>query len=225
MRARSGGSIALVVAAVVAPTGLPASATAQDRGMALLQQASARYARVATLCADYVQQLLNPLLGQERTARGRLCQARPNLFAMRFTDPAGDVLVVDGASIWYYLPSSDPKQAFRAPVEQGTGGRDFHREFLERPEEKYTVTYEGDESVAGASTYRLRLVPRTRQSYRAAVLWIEQGTSLLRQIRVEEENGNRRTITLSGIQFDVAPPAGFFVFTPPPGVLVGDVSR
>ena len=192
--------------------------------MALLQQASARYAPVSTLCADFVQHLLNPLLEQERTARGRLCQARPNLFGMRFTEPAGDLLVVDGASFWYYLPSSDPKQAFRAPVERARG-QDFHREFLENPEQKYAVTYEGDETVAGASTHRLRLVPKTRQSYRAAILWIEQGTSLLRQIRLEEENGNRRTITLSAIQFDVTPPPGFFVFTPPAGVTVGDVPR
>jgi len=57
------------------------------------------------------------------------------------------------------------------------------------------------------------------------VLWIEQGTSLLRQIRLEEESGNVRTITLSNIQFDVAPPAGWFVFVRPPGVTTMDVPR
>ncbi len=209
---------AAVAVAMMAGAAWPVAA--QDRGMVLLQEAAARYAPVSTLCANFVQQLAVPLLGDERTARGRLCQARPNLFAMRFTDPAGDVLVVDGESVWYYLPSSDPKQAFRAPVERGTGGSDFHREFLQDPELKYTVTYEGAESLAGANTHRLRLVPKARASYRAAVLWIEQGTSLLRQIRLEEENGNRRTITLSGIEFDVDAPSGWFVFTPPAGVLV-----
>jgi chaperone LolA len=209
----------LLIAAVVRGAG------AQDRGMALLEEAAARYAPVSTLCADFVQHFVNPLLGSERTARGRLCQARPNLFAMHFTDPVGDLLVVDGTSVWYYMPSNDPKQAFRAPQENGTGGQDFHREFLDSPRSKYTVTYEGEEQVEGASTHRLRLVPRTRTSYRAAVLWLEEGTSLLRQFRLEEENGNRRTITMSDIQFDIAPPAGFFTFTPPRGVTVGDVPR
>ncbi len=195
---------------------------AQERGMALLQEASTRYARVSTVCADFVQHLLVPLLDQERSARGRLCQARPNLFAMRFTDPAGDVLVIDGTTFWYYLPSSDPKQAFRAPVERA-GGQDFHREFLEAPETKYTVTFEGTEPMGGATTHRLRLVPKSRASYRAAVLWIEQSTHLLRQFRLEEENGNRRTVALSNIQFDVTPPSGFFVFTPPTGVTTLDV--
>jgi chaperone LolA len=204
------------------------AASAQDggdtRGMALLEQAAARYARVSTLCADFQQGLVVPLLEQERNARGRLCQARPNLFAMRFTEPAGDVVVIDGTTFWYYMPSNDPRQAFRAPAERA-GGQDFHREFLESPRSKYTVTYEGQEQVDGASTHRLRLVPRARASYRAAVLWLEEGTSLLRQIRVEEENGNRRTITLSDIQFDVTPPAGFFTFTPPAGVTTLDVQR
>jgi outer membrane lipoprotein-sorting protein len=144
---------------------------------------------------------------------------------MRFSDPAGDLLVVDGTSVWYYMPSNDPKQAFRAPVERGTGGQDFHREFLENPRTKYTVTYEGEEVVDGASTHRLRLIPRARASYRAAILWLEDETSLLRQFRLEEENGNRRTITMSDIQFDAAVPSGFFVFSPPAGVTVGDVPR
>lgn len=214
-------SVAVLAASAGAAAGQSGGA---DRGMALLEEAAARYAGVSTLCADFVQHHVNPLLEQERTGRGRLCQGRPNLFAMRFTEPAGDLVVVDGTSFWYYMPSNDPKQAFRAPAERA-GGQDFHREFLENPREKYTVTYEGAETVAGAATHRLRLVPRTRTSYRAAVLWLEEEASLLRQIRVEEENGNRRTITLSDIQFDVTPPAGFFTFTPPAGVTVGDVSR
>jgi outer membrane lipoprotein-sorting protein len=215
------GALLAVVCGVQAAS---AQDSGQTRGMALLEEAAARYAGVSTLCADFVQSHVNPLLEQERSGSGRLCQARPNLFAMRFTRPAGDVVVVDGTTFWYYLPSNDPKQAFRAPAERA-GGQDFHREFLESPRSKYTVTYEGEEQVDGASTHRLRLVPRERASYRSAVLWLEDGTSLLRQIRVEEENGNRRTITMSRIELDATPPAGFFSFTPPAGVTTLDVQR
>jgi chaperone LolA len=198
----------------------PPTLVAQERGMEILQGASRRYAPVRTLCADFVQHLRVPLLEQERTARGRLCQARPNLFAMRFTDPTGDLVVVDGEFMWYYTPSTDDRQAFKSPVAQGTRGQDFHREFLEDPELKYDVTYEVAEDVDGSRTHRLRLRPKQPSSYRAAVLWIEERTSLLRAIRIVEENGNERTLNLRNIEFDVAPPAGWFSFTPPPGVLV-----
>jgi chaperone LolA len=199
-------------------TQLPAAA--QDRGMGILQQAARRYAPVETLCADFVQHLRVTLLDQEETARGRLCQERPNLFAMRFTEPAGDVIVVDGESMWYYMPSNDAQQVFRFPVARGTGGLDFHREFLRDPESKYDVTYESADEVGGTPTHRLRLRPKQPTSYRAAVLWIEQGTSILRVIRLEEENGNERTINLRDIAFGASPSEGFFAFTPPPGALV-----
>jgi outer membrane lipoprotein-sorting protein len=215
---------AALSAAALAAFGGGGEASAQDQATALLEDAAARYTRVSTLCADFVQNLVVPLLEQERTASGRLCQARPNLFAMRFSQPAGDVVVIDGTTFWYYFHSNDPRQAFRAPAERA-GGQDFHREFLDNPLGKYAATYEGEEQVGGAATHRLRLIPRARASYRAAVLWLEDGTSLLRQIRIEEENGSRRTITLSSIEFDVTPPAGFFTFTPPASVTTLDVQR
>ncbi|HUF76998.1 MAG TPA: outer membrane lipoprotein carrier protein LolA, partial [Longimicrobiales bacterium] len=178
------------------------------------------YAPVRSLCADFVQLLRVPLLGDETTARGRLCQQRPDLFAMRFTEPAGDLVVVDGEFMWYYMPSNDAKQYFKFPIERGTGGLDFHREFLESPEEKYDVTYEAADEVGGTPTHRLRLRPRQPASYRAAVLWIERETSILRVFRLEEENGSERTINLRDVQLGASPPAGFFEVTPPPGVLV-----
>lgn len=215
-------AFALVVTLVAVALGgvTPTPAAAQDRGMEILQGASRRYAPVRSLCADVVQHLRVPLLDQEHTARGRLCQARPNLFGMRFTDPAGDLVVVDGQFMWYYTPSTDDQQVFKFPVAQGTRGQDFHREFLEDPELKYDVAYESADDLSGTQTHRLRLRPKQPTSYRSAVLWIEQSTSLLRVIRLEEENGNERTINLRNIEFDVAPPAGWFTFTPPPGVLV-----
>jgi outer membrane lipoprotein-sorting protein len=212
-RASCAAGAALLLALVQLP------AAAQD-GMEILQQASRRYAPVTSLCADFVQHLRVPLLGQEETARGRLCQQRPNLFAMRFTEPAGDVIVVDGESMWYYMPSNDAKQVFRFPVDRGTQGLDFHREFLQDPELKYDVTYESADEIAGTATHRLRLRPKEPTSYRAAVLWIERDTSVLRVIRLEEENGNERTINLRDVAFGASPTQGFFAFTPPPGALV-----
>ena len=139
---------------------------------------------------------------------------------MRFTDPEGDVIVADGESVWYYVPSNDDKQAFRGSIDQSVGGPDFHREFLHEPETKYEVTYEAADEVAGIETHRLSLVPLERTSYRSAVLWLDQQGLVLRQVRITEENGNERTITLRGVDLDAAVPVDWFSFTPPPGVLV-----
>jgi outer membrane lipoprotein-sorting protein len=198
----------------------PTAGVGQNRALDILHSASARYAGVETLCADFTQELLVPLLGATRTGTGRLCQGRPNLFAMRFDVPAGDVIVVDGAYTWVYFPSNDHRTVLRTSADRAAGGRDFHREFLERPEARYDVTYEKSEVVEGRSTHRLRMVPRAPSSYRAAVVWIDEGEPVLRRLRLEEENGNVRTVTLSGVGFGEAPGDGWFSFTPPPGALV-----
>jgi chaperone LolA len=184
-----------------------------------METASARYREASSLCADFTQHLSVPLLGDERTGRGRLCQQRPDRFAMRFTDPAGDAVVVDGTWVWVYYPSMDAKQVLRFPMAATPGGFDFHREFLEDWASKYRVTLEGAETVAGRPTQRLRLVPKAGATYQAAVVWIEAG-GLLRQVRVEEENGSVRTVTLTSVEMGATPPAGWFTFTPPRGAQV-----
>lgn len=207
----------LVAMALFAAT----DAAAQEAAaLSILEGASARWSEASTLCADFTQHLSVPLLGDERTGRGRLCQQRPDRFAMRFTDPPGDAVVVDGTWVWVYYPSMDDKQVLRFPVAQSPGGFDLHREFLERPAEKYRATLEGEETVEGRRAHRIRLVPRAAAAYQAAVVWIDAGDRTLRRVRVEEENGSVRTVTLTAVQMGAAPPAGWFTFTVPPGAQV-----
>lgn len=198
----------------------PSDVTAQDEGLKILNETAVRYSAVEAICADFTQHVQVPLLGSERTGTGRLCQAAPNLFAMRFDYPAGDLVVVDGTFAWVYFPSNDEKTVLKTSADRSAGGRDFHREFLEDPNAKYEVTYESAEELEKWSTHRLRMVPKHRMSYRSATVWIDQGTPVLRRIRMEEANGNVRTITLENIGFDINPGADYFAFTPPPGALV-----
>jgi outer membrane lipoprotein-sorting protein len=198
----------------------PAAALGQNPGLDVLHRAADRYESVETLCADFTQHLLVPLLGTERNGSGRLCQGRPNLFGMRFDDPPGDLIVVDGEHAWVYFPSNDPKTALRTSADRSAGGRDFHREFLVDPETKYEVDYEGVESLDGRRAHRIRMRPKLPSSYRSATLWIDEEAPVLRRLRLEEENGNVRTITLANVGFGEVPEVGWFTFTPPPGVLV-----
>jgi len=50
-------------------------------------------------------------------------------------------------------------------------------------------------------------------------VWVEEG-GVVRRVRVEEENGSVRTVTLANVEIGVKPPAGWFTFTPPAGVRV-----
>jgi outer membrane lipoprotein carrier protein len=214
--------------AALAPLGLaallPIGAAAQAAGndpvaAALMEAAAARYRNTASLCSDFTQHLSVPLLGQDQTGRGRFCSQRPDRFALRFTEPPGDLVVGDGTWVWAYYPSVDARQVLRFPAARAPGGFDFYREFLEGWSDKYRATSEGAETVAGRATRRLRLVPLSSAAYLAVVVWIE-ADGVLRRIRVEEENGSVRTVTLTSADMGQPPPASWFTFTPPRGAQV-----
>jgi len=207
--------------ALPGPARPEAPATPADDAIAVIERAGARYQQAGAVCADFVQELVVPLLGEKRTSRGLLCQQRPNLFTMRFTDPDGDRIVADGQYLWHYTPSTDRGQVVRIPLAAGAhGALDFHREFLENPAEKYVTRLEGQETVAGNATHRILLRPRQPSGYREAVLWIDVRSSLVRRVEIREENGSVKTITLSSIELGATPPTDAFRFTPPPGTQI-----
>ena len=213
--------VGLVVAALlgVLPRAGGAQATAADPAATLMEAASVRYQGAASVCSDFVQRLVVPLLGQDQTGKGRFCSQRPDKFALRFTEPPGDLVVGDGTWVWAYYPSMDAKQVLRFPAARAPGGFDFYREYFEGWAAKYRVTLEGAETVAGRATRRLRLVPRAGAAYQAVVVWLE-ADGVLRQVRVEEENGSVRTVTLTSADMGAVPPASWFTFAPPRGAQV-----
>ena len=231
-RTRAGGSVyhapmiqtprTIALAALMA-VALPACATAQAPDpFDVLDRAAERYRSAGSLCADFHQELTVPLLDQRKEGRGELCQARPDRFAMRFSEPEGDVVLVDGDHLWVYYPSQDRTQVIRAPVALSTGGSglDFHREFLENPRQKYEARWEGTEEIGGVATDRVVLTPREKARYRKAEVWIGRERSLVRRVQIHDENGSVRTVHLSDIRLDPSIPAGTFAFTPPAGTQV-----
>ena len=215
-RART--ALALLVG--VGAPGLAPDAGAAQEAMAVLEHAAEAYEAVNTVCAEFVQVLEVPLLSQENRGDGALCQRRPNLFSMRFSDPDGDAVVADGEFFWIYYRSINPEQVLRLPLDPTRGGMDFYREFLDRPREKYDATIEGREEVTGRETVRIALVPRMERGYRQARVWIDPQAGTIRRVEISEENGNVRTVTLDRIRTDPGVGAEVFQFDVPPGVTV-----
>jgi outer membrane lipoprotein carrier protein len=114
---------------------------AQDPGP-ILERAGAAYRTVSTLSADFVQVVVNPLLGTPDTTYGTLYLMRPNHFAMRFIAAKGDRIVADGRHLWLYTPSTTPGQVLRRPIPESGGlGPNLMGQFVERPTERYHARY------------------------------------------------------------------------------------
>jgi outer membrane lipoprotein-sorting protein len=188
----------------------------QDDGATVLQRASSAYANIRSLKADFVMQYTNPLLRQQTTSRGTLYQRRPDRIALRFTDPAGDVILSDGQFYWIYYPSVDAQQVIRCPTsEGGEQGVDLQAQFVGDPVRRFRYTLHGQESVGGRSAHVLTLEPRERVEYRALKVWLDTRDSLARRFEITEQNNTVRRFDLSDFEVNVGIPDATFRFTPP----------
>ena len=177
------------------------------------------------MCADFEQVIEVRLVRRTVESEGRVCQQRPNLFSMRFTDPEGDMVISDGAHFWVYYPSIDEEQVVRQPVAQSPGRHDFFREFLDDPAGKYTVEDGGTEMVNGRECRVVSLTPRAGASYRGARLWLDAESDVIHRLELHEENGNLRTVTLGNTVFSSALDPDLFVFEVPEGARVKGPGR
>jgi outer membrane lipoprotein-sorting protein len=211
------------LAAVVAALGAPRPGVAQDP-FAIVGRAGRIYRNLTSLQADFVQILEDRAQGDTLTGRGTVAQAGNNYFAMRFTEPPGEAIVVDGKYIWTYTPSTSGNQVTRSPVPSDPiYGVNLLAKVLDRPQERYEATYVKRDTVGTVATDVVELVPTSASGpFRKARLWIGVDDALPRRIELDESPGFRRILTLSRIR----PNAGYdrktFVFEVPPGARVID---
>lgn len=187
---------------------------------AIVKRAAAAYGNVRSMKANFTQTLVNPLLNRRITSRGTIYQQRPDKFLMKFSDPAGDVIVSDGSSFWIYYPSSDPKQVMKAPASSGAGAVDLQAQFLGDTERRFTAKLNGTEQVDGRAAHVVTLTPKGEEGYRALKVWVDQKDHLVRRFEITDLNNATRLINLSGVQINVPLEAGLFRFTPPQGARI-----
>jgi outer membrane lipoprotein carrier protein len=208
-------------AALLAALLTPASLVAQD-APAALARAERAYRALRTVRAEFEQTITNPMLGAPEVSRGTLYLAPPDRFAMRFVEPAGDRIVVDGRWLWAYTPSTVPGQVIRQPMPTaGTATPNLFAQFVDRPLERYEATYAGRDVVAGDSVELVTLVPTTTDMpFRSATIAISLKTGWLRRLVIAETSRQRRTLVLTSFSPNVAIPPAEVAFTVPRGVKV-----
>ncbi|HYT05499.1 MAG TPA: outer membrane lipoprotein chaperone LolA [Gemmatimonadales bacterium] len=190
----------------------------------ILDHASQTYQTIASLSADFVQIVANPMIGSPDTTHGRMYQLRPSRFAMRFTQPKGDRIVADGRYLWLYTPSTAPGQVIRSRIpEYGATGPNLIGQFVEHPRERYTARYLRADSLAGGMADVVALKPRKAdRPYTEAVIWVGREDGLVRRLEITETSGQQRTVILANLKVNTGVPGREVTFSPPAGVRVVD---
>jgi outer membrane lipoprotein carrier protein len=196
---------------------------AQDAG-AVIGRAAKVYRSLASLQANFVQVIDNPMIDSAESS-GTLVQAGPVKLAMRFTDPPGEAIMIDGQHVWVYTPSTVPGQVIRMAVPSGgpAYGYNLLAWFLDRPAERYKASYVRKERLNDRATDVIELVPAVPDlPFEKAVIWLDQESALPRRLEIHEQSGATRTLNLSKIRVNAQVPDRTFTFQVPSGVRVVD---
>lgn len=214
------GRLLVLLSLLAAPI---AAADAQDAG-AIVGRSSRVYRSLSSLKADFVQVIDNPMIDSAES-RGTLVQAGADKLAMRFSDPPGEAILIDGRSVWIYTPSTTPGQVIRTAVPSGgpVYGYNMLGWLLDRPAERYTASYVRADKLDGRSVDVVQLVPAVPDlPFERAVLWLDRGDGLPRRLEITEHSGAGRTLTLSKVRVNQSVPDRTFTFAVPSGVRVVD---
>ena len=131
---------------------------AQDAA-AIVNRSARAYAATSSLRADFIQRIEDSMIGTY-DSRGKLLQAGENKLSMRFTDPDGDAIIVDGRQVWVYTPSTAPGQVIRMPIPTGaTYGLNVLSWILDRPSERYRMRFLRSDVVNGRAADVVELIP------------------------------------------------------------------
>jgi len=198
-------------------------AQAQDAGE-IIGRAARVYRSLASLQADFVQVIDNPMIDSAES-KGTLVQAGDAKLAMRFTEPAGEAIVIDGKHVWIYTPSTVPDQVLRLKVPSGgpAYGYNLLAWFLDRPAERYKPTYVRTERLAGRTTDVIKLVPAVPDlPFTQAVIWLDREDALPRRLEILEQSGATRTLRLVRLRTNERVTDRTFAFKIPAGARVVD---
>jgi outer membrane lipoprotein carrier protein len=197
--------------------------SAQDP-VAIVRRAGATYRTLTSLQADFVQVIQDAQLGDTLKSTGTLYQAGPSSFAMRFSDPPDEAIVIDGKYVWLYTPSTTPGQVIRMRMETDpVYGANLLAKLLDRPAERYRAAWLRSDTVGGRRVEVVSIVPLAENpNFSKAVLWLDAEAALPRQIELEESPGVRRILTLSHLRTNAPIDKTLFEFRVPKGVRVVD---
>ncbi len=198
----------------------PQDEASAQQGATVLKRASAAYSTTKSMRADFVQRRENPLLNSTIVSRGTLFQRDPDRFALKFSQPAGDLIVGDGRYFWLYYPSVDRKQVLRAPAGQGAGAVDLQSQFIGDPLTRFTHVYHGTQKMDGRTVHVLTLTPRRDAGYQTLKVWVDGTDYLVRRFQITEPTGTLVEFQLNNLTVNPALGNDLFRFTPPAGATI-----
>lgn len=205
-------SLVLVVmaAAMAAAPQARAGDAAADRAAG--ERVERHLERLDTLRAEFAQQLFDAGGELRDESQGTVALARPGRFRWDYRQPAGQLLVSDGLSVWLY--DADLEQVTVRPVGESLSHTPA---MLLAGKGRAADTFEARDGGRADGLEWVVLTPRRSDAEFSSVRLGFRDRDLVR-LDLEDRLGQTTRITFSRIERNPALPPALFTFVPPPGV-------
>jgi outer membrane lipoprotein-sorting protein len=166
---------------------------------------------VKTLTAHFTETTTSSLLTRPLVSRGRLAVERPARVVLRYTEPEGHVVLIDGNRMTTSWPSSNLRRTVDIATAQGRVQKYFVKGTAAELRDQFDI--EEHDGGDRPGTYHVTMVPKRRQIREGLArldLWVVRSTLLLDAMRMTFANGDTKMMAFDEVVPNVALEPGTF---------------
>lgn len=177
----------------------------------LYERGQKQNAGLRTLTASFTETSTSALLARPLVERGIVYVERPSRVALRYSDPAARVIIIDGDR----MSVSWPAAAIDTVKDIAASQRRIQKYFVDSSAKELRSHFDvaAKEADDRPATYLVTMVPKRKQILEGITrleLWIDRTSLLLAAMRMTFPSGETKTMTFADVKVNVGiDPAAF----------------
>jgi len=168
-------------------------------------------AAIKTLTAQFTEVTSSSLLTRQLVSHGRLAVERPGRVVLRYTQPEGRLVLIDGNRMTLSWPSHNVRQSTDIGTAQGRVQKYFVNGTAAELRRQFDI--EEHDRTDRPGTYHVTMVPKRKQireSLTRLDLWVMRSTLLLDAMRMTFANGDTKKMSYEEVVPNAALEPGTF---------------
>ena len=167
----------------------------------LFKEGQAKNGGLKTLTASFVETTTSTLLTRPLVSSGTLAVERPSRIVLRYAQPDGRVVLIDGDTLTMSWPSKNVRQS----KDIGAAQKRIQKYFVDSsPNElRGHFTISAREATDRPGTYLVDMVPKRKQIQEGLSkleLWVDRSTQLMAAMRMTFPNGDTKLMTFTDVK-------------------------
>jgi outer membrane lipoprotein-sorting protein len=157
-------------------------------------------AALKTLTAQFTETTTSSLLTRPLVSRGRLAVERPARVVLRYTEPEGRVVLIDGNRMTMSWPTQKLRQTTDITTAQGRVQKYFVNGTAAELRGQFDIEEHDGSDRPG--TYHVTMIPKRKQIREALArldLWVVRSTLLLDAMRMTFANGDTKLMAFDEV--------------------------